>query len=27
MPVDEAAFAPLYPAEHPTRKTRERPHA
>ena len=27
MPVDEAAFAPLYPAEHPTRKIRERPHA
>jgi len=27
MPVDDAAFAPLCPAEHPTRKIRERPHA
>ena len=27
MQVDEAAFAPPYPAEHPTRKIRERPHA
>ena len=27
MPVDEAAFAPLCPAEPPTRKIRERPYA